>query len=207
MKQLRVLIACEESQAICTEFRRLGHIAFSCDLQPCSGGENDWHIQADCIPLLGMDWDLIIAHPPCTYLSQSGQCWCNVGKYGASAMKRMELRDEAAHFFMLFTSLSCKHVAIENPRGYMSGYYREPDQIIHPWMFGDKFSKATCLWLKGLPPLVPEQTERPSNLDRDWWHRTRYLRADERRRQRSKTFPGIARAIAEQWSEYILTNK
>lgn len=201
---LRILIACEESQTICNEFRKLGHIAFSCDLQPCSGGHTEWHIQADCIPLLGMDWDLIIAHPPCTYLSNAGKRYLNVDEYGEYAARRLEQREEAAAFFMLFTNLRCKHVAIENPRGYMSEYYRKEDQVIHPWQFGDPVSKATCLWLEGLPPLKPYVEHKPDNLDKDFWYRTRYLPADERRRQRSKTFPGIAHAIATQWSEYII---
>lgn len=231
MKDLKILIACEESQAICSEFRRLGYEAYSCDIQQPSGGHPEWHVQCnvfiivrgDCIfsTLDGKQhyikqWDLVVAHPPCTYLAQSGQRWCNIALYGNKARRRIESMGEAIRFFMAFTDIPCEHVAIENPVGIMSDTYRKPDQTIHPWMFGNPISKATCLWLKGLPALVPytlvkPEIEKVEYVDRHgrtkridkFFYNTRYLPAEERRRTRSKTFPGIANAIAEQWSAYL----
>ena len=154
---MNVLIACEESQKVCMEFRKLGHRAFSCDIVECSGGHPEWHIQGDCLPLLNgcckfksadgkvhsieRKWDLIIAHPPCTYLTVTGNRWFNVEKYGEKAIKRIADREEAAKFFMTFVNADCDKIAIENPIGFMNTYYRKPDQIIQPWMFGDPFEK------------------------------------------------------------------
>ena len=146
--KLRVLLACEESQAVCKEFRALGHQAWSCDLEPCSGGHPEWHVQADVLRILNWrKWDLIIAFPPCTHLAVSGA--------RHFAEKRKDGRQqEAIDFFMRFTELGCPW-AIENPIGIMSSFYRKPDQIIQPWWFGHGETKATCLWLNGLPKLVP----------------------------------------------------
>ena len=145
---MKILVACEESQAVTIELRRLGHEAYSCDIEPCSGGHPEWHLQQDVIPLLDEPWDMIIAFPPCTDLCVSGARWF--------AEKRANGRQEASvAFFMRFADCTCPRVAIENPVGIMSSRYRKPDQIIQPWQFGHGESKATCLWLKGLPELVP----------------------------------------------------
>ena len=152
---MRILVACEESQAVTKELRRLGHEAYSCDIQPCSGGHPEWHLQVDALELLKLKWDMIIAHPPCTYLTVTGNRWFNVEKYGEKALQRYKDRDEAVAFFMEFANADCPRIAIENPIGHMSTAYRKPDQTVHPYMFGDPERKATCLWLKGLKPLVP----------------------------------------------------
>ena len=142
---MRILVACEESQAVTKELRRLGHEAYSCDLLPCGGGYPLWHIQVDALELLKMRWDMVLAFPPCTHLAVSG------ARYFAE--KRKDGRQQAAiDFFMRFANCDCPRVAIENPVGIMSTHYRKPDQIIQPWQFGHGETKATCLWLKGLPP-------------------------------------------------------
>lgn len=158
---MRVLVACEESQTVCKAFRVLGHEAYSCDIQECSGGHPEWHFKQDVLPLLKEQWDLIIAHPPCTYLTVTGNRWFNVERYGDAAIKRAADREEAARFFMEFTKTNCKHVAIENPIGVMSTRYRKPDQTIQPYWFGDPQRKGTCLWLIGLPPLKPTNVVEP----------------------------------------------
>ncbi len=208
---LKVLIACEESQAVCKAFRALGHEAYSCDIQECSGGHPEWHLQQDVVPLLSEQWDLIIAHPPCTYLTVTGNRWFNVEKYGEKAIQRAKYREEAIDFFMSFANADCDHIAIENPVGVISTVYRRPDQIIHPYMFGDAAEKKTCLWLKGLPKLVETDAVRPPERLRftsgksmpTWYADAWHLPKEERSRIRSKTFPGIAKAMAEQWSAYI----
>ena len=186
---MKVLVACEESQAVTIELRRLGHEAYSCDIQPCSGGHPEWHLQVDALELLKMKWDMIIAHPPCTHLCSSGARWFTEGK------KPWSLQDEAAEFFMRFANADCPRVAIENPIGVMSTKYRKPNQIIQPWQFGHGETKATCLWLKGLPNLVPTEIVegREQRIHR-------MPPGPERAKLRSKTFPGIARAMAEQWA-------
>lgn len=218
-----VLVACEESQAVTKEFRRLGHDAFSCDIVDCSGGHPEWHIKQDVLPLLNgrcsfytMDgelhsidssWDLIIAHPPCTFLTVTGNRWFNVEKYGEKAEARLLHRDEAIDFFMKFVNAECDKIAIENPIGFMSTIYRLPDQIIHPFYFRDPARKATCLWLKGLPKLVPTCIVDPiiikykngKGTDSPWHMETMNLPQKERARLRSVTFPGIAKAMADQW--------
>lgn len=183
---MRVLIACEESQAVCKEFRALGHEAYSCDIQECSGGHPEWHIQDDVLKVLG-GWDLVIAFPPCTDLAVSGARWFKE--------KREDGRQQQAiNFFMQFTYLQCKW-AIENPIGIMSRLYRKPDQIIQPWQFGHGETKATCLWLNGLPKLVP--TDIVEGREQRIW---KLPPGPERAKLRSKTFPGIAKAMATQWS-------
>lgn len=225
---MRVMVACEESQAVCKAFRARGHEAYSCDIIECSGGHPEWHIQQDVIPLLngrcrfqtvdGLEheicgrWDLIIAHPPCTYLTLSGNGWYNIDKYGEKAVQRIKARAEAMLFFNWFVVCDCDHIAIENPIGIMNTAYRKPNQIIHPWQFGDSVNKSTCLWLRGLPNLVPETNEKPEieyheSIGRDgrirrqekWYYETRCLPHKDRARAASKTFPGIARAMAERW--------
>ena len=220
---MNVLVACEESQAVCKEFRILGHEAYSCDLLPCSGGHPEWHIQDSVQTLLNgkcsfktMDgkehnidgkWDMILAFPPCTYLTVTGNRWFDVVKYGYTAQSRWNDRCIAISFFLQIAYADCERVAIENPIGCMSTYFRKPNQIIHPYMFGDPARKATCLWLKGLKPLEPTNIVKPvivkykngKGTDNPWHIDTIGLPPDERAKQRSKTFPGIAKAMAEQW--------
>ena len=205
---MKILVACEESQAVTKELRRLGHEAYSCDIIECSGGHPEWHLQQDVIPLLKEKWDMIIAHPPCTYLTVTGNRWFNVERYGEKAIQRHKDREAAAEFFMAFANANCDKIAIENPIGAMSTLWRKPDQIVHPYMFGDPERKATCFWLKGLQPLVPTDVVEPrvikykngKGTDSPWHVETMKLPPAERSRARSKTFPGIARAMAEQWA-------
>ncbi len=202
-----ILVACEESQAVTIELRRLGHVAFSCDIEPCSGGHPEWHIQDDVSPFLNGDcefntgdgvkhciigkWDMILAFPPCTHLASSG------ARYFEE--KRRDGRQQAAiAFFMQFVNSDCQRIAIENPVGVMSTYYRKPDQIIQPWYFGSGETKKTCLWLKGLPMLMPTAI-----VDGREQRARRMPPSKDRARLRSKTFPGVARAMAEQWAGSI----
>lgn len=204
---MKVLVACEESQAVCQEFRKLHHEAYSCDILPCSGGHPEWHLQQDVLPLLKENWDMIIAFPPCTYLTVTGNRWFNIDRYGEKAIQRHKERKVAIDFFMAFANADCEKIAIENPVGIMSSEWRKPNQIISPWQFGDAFEKKTCLWLKGLPELKPTNiVEIPPRKRFDsgksmpsWYADAWYLPKDERAKLRSKTFPGIARAMAEQW--------
>lgn len=185
---LRVLVACEESQAVTSELRRLGHEAYSCDIIPCSGGHPEWHLQVDALQLLKLQWDMILAFPPCTHLAVSG------AKYFKE--KRLDGRQQAAiWFFMRFVDADCPRIAIENPIGIMSTCYRKPDQIIQPWQFGHGETKRTCLWLKGLPPLEPTQVV-SGRQQRVW----RMPPGPDRAKLRSKTYPGVAKAMAEQWA-------
>ena len=222
---MNVLIACEESQAVCKAFRERGHRAFSCDIQECSGGHPEWHIQGDVLPLINGNctfqtadththtqqgqWDLLIAHPPCTHLAVSGARWFTEGR------KDWRLQDEGAEFFMKFINAKCEHIAVENPICVMSTRYRKPDQIIQPWMFGHKVSKSTCLWLKNLPKLKPTNIVEPEIIHSNgkaggFSGNSLYATDDEGRilrwndprtaKARSKTFEGIANAMAEQWA-------
>lgn len=208
---MNILIACEESQRVCTAFRKKGHNAYSCDILPCSGGHPEWHIQGDVLPLLNREddgnngwhyiyfrtmdgklhsveeWDMIIAFPPCTHLAVSG------ARYFAE--KRADGRQQAAiDFFMQFAEADCTRIAIENPVGIMSTQWRKPEQIIQPWQFGHGETKATCLWLKGLPALAPTQIVE-GREQRVW----KMPPGPERAKERSKTFQGVADAMAEQW--------
>lgn len=203
---MRVLVACEESQRVCIAFRERGHEAYSCDLLECSGGHPEWHIQDDVLKHLDEDWDLIIAHPPCTYLTVAANKYYNVDKYGEKAIKRQSDREQAINFFKKFTDLKCKKVAIENPVGVMSTEYQKPTQIIQPYQFGHTERKATCLWLKGLEPLKPTDIVEPDIIkhksgrtDSRLHYETLKLPPKDRAKQRSKTFEGIAKAMAEQW--------
>jgi hypothetical protein len=208
---MKILVACEESQAVTIEFRKLGHEAYSCDIEPCSGGHPEWHLQQDVVPLLKEKWDMIIAFPPCTYLTVTGNRWFNIERYGEKAVQRYKDRDFAISFFMLFANADCEKIAIENPVGIMSTEWRKPDQIINPWQFGDPFEKKTCLWLKGLPELIPTNiVEIPprkqfgSGKSMPAWYADAFsLPKEERAKLRSKTFPGIAKAMAEQWGGQI----
>ena len=200
-----VLVACEESRVVCTAFRMMGHNAYSCDLQHCSGGHPYWHIMGDALSviegfctfttedgithyeMLWCDWDLIIAHPPCTDLASSGARWFKE--------KQADGRQERSiNFFLEFTQIECPRVAIENPIGIMSTVYRKPDQIIQPWQFGHGETKATCLWLKGLPELTP--TEIVEGREQKIW---RMAPGPERAKLRSRTYTGIGEAMAKQW--------
>ncbi len=184
----KVLVACEESQAVTIEMRKLNIDAFSCDIKPCSGGHPEWHIQGDVTQLLQQKWDMIIAFPPCTHLASSGARWFE--------QKRKDGRQQQGiDFFMRFTRCSCEKIAIENPIGIMSTIWRKPDQIIQPWQFGHGEQKATCLWLKGLPLLKP--TKIVNGREQRIW---RMPQSRERSKERSKTYMGIARAMAEQWA-------
>lgn len=205
---MKVLIACEESQTVCKAFRERGHEAYSCDIQEPSGGHPEWHIQGDAIKAIGDgQWDLIIAHPPCTYLTVTGNRWYNVERYGNKAIQRYKDRDDAIVFFLAIANADCERIAIENPVGIMSTIWRKPDQIIEPWQFGDSYEKRTCLWLKGLPLLEPTRiVKKPvrkmyaSGKSMPAWYADAWkLPPDERAKVRSKTFPGIAAAMAEQW--------
>ena len=188
----KVLIACEESQAVAKEMRVLGIEAFSCDLEPCSGGYPEWHIQGDVTPLLEQQWDMVIAFPPCTDLSVSGARWFKEKQADGRQQKSIE-------FFLQFTRLSCKW-AIENPIGVMSTTFRKPDQIIQPWQFGHGETKATCLWLNGLPKLIP--TDVVEGREQRIW---KMPPSPDRGKQRSKTFTGIAKAMASQWGTLLLS--
>lgn len=205
---MRVLVACEESQRVCIAFRAKGHEAYSCDIEPCSGGHPEWHIQDDVLNHLKKDWDLIIAHPPCTYLTVAANKYYNVEKYGEKAIIRQYEREKAIDFFLNFAhyNLACTKVAIENPIGIMSSIYGKPTQIIQPYQFGHRERKATCLWLKGLPPLKPTNIVEPDIIkhpsgktDSRLHYETFKLPPKERSKMRSKTFEGIAKAMAEQW--------
>ena len=213
---MKILIACEESQRVCIEMRKRGHEAYSCDIDDCSGGHPEWHIKADALELLKMRWDMIIAHPPCTYLTVTGNRWFNIEKYGDKAKQRYKDREDAVDFFMAFINADCPRIAVENPIGYMSTCYRKPDQIIQPYMFGDHARKATCLWLKGLPLLKPTNVVEPGEIMRGGYSvgaSAQYARDENGKilpwndprtaKARSKTFPGIARAFAEQWAGCI----
>ena len=204
---MKVLVACEESQAVCKAFREKGHEAYSCDIVPCSGGHPEWHLQQDVLPILKEKWDMIISFPPCTYLTVTGNRWFNIDRYGEKAIQRHKDRKYAIDFFMTFANADCEKIAIENPVGIMSSEWRKPNQIINPWQFGDAFEKKTCLWLKGLPELKPTNiVEIPPRKKFDsgksmpsWYAEAWHLPKEERAKLRSKTFPGIAKAMAEQW--------
>ena len=195
----KVLIACEESQAVIKEMRAFGVEAYSCDIEPCSGGHPEWHIQGDVTPLLEQEWDMIIAFPPCTHLAVSGAAWFE--------QKRKDGRQQQGiDFFMLFANAKCDKVAIENPIGIMSSVWRKPCQIVQPWMFGHPESKATCFWLKNLPNLQPTDNVKElfDTLPKNKQQRLHYLPpSKERAALRSKTFIGIAKAMANQWGMLV----
>ena len=223
------------------ELRNLGHEAYSCDIIECSGGHPEWHIMGDALKIINPSkdvyvnggiafktmngdyrafpggWDMIIAFPPCTYLTVTGNRWFNVERYGKQAIQRHKDREAAIKFFMAFANADCPRIAIENPIGVMSTHFRKPDQVVQPWQFAltdeEKTEKSTCLWLKGLEPLVPRTTEKPELAYHEWttpsgkvkrqtlwYYNTRCLPHSQRATAASKTFPGIAKAMAEQWA-------
>ena len=198
----KVLVACEESQAVCKAFRALGHEAYSCDIQPCSGGHPEWHLQCDALELLKLKWDMIIAHPPCTYLTKGGANNLFNKDHSVKDPEREEKGWAAKEFFLAFWHADCPRIAVENP--VPMKYFGLPpySQIIEPCMFGDPWRKRTRLWLKGLPLLfatdivVPRGSwvgSKSRNVSNYEWAGKRSAK------DRSKTFPGIARAMAEQW--------
>lgn len=215
---MKILVACEESQAVTKELRKLGHEAYSCDIQECSGGKEQWHICGDVLPLLNgncefttMDgekhkivgkWDMLIAFPPCTDLAVSG------ARHFARKIAD-GTQQRSIDFFMRFANADCEKIAIENPVGIMSTKWKKPTQIIQPYMFGDPYKKTTCLWLKGLDNLketnvvevcdfrVYECKNGKKAIFSDWINKG----GKDRQKNRSKTFPGIAKAMAEQWTK------
>lgn len=218
---MKVLIACEESQAVCIEFRKLGIEAFSCDIQECSGGHPEWHFQQDIFEVINMGWDCMIAFPPCTHLAVSGAAWFE--------QKRKDGRQqEGIDFFLKIANADIKHIAVENPVGIMSNLYRKPDQVIQPYYFGDEAQKTTCLWLKNLPKLLhlkepnlfeSEVTHVGKGDFFEWtdgktgktkkqpqWYADAFMNKKSKEdvgRERSKTFPGIASAMGKQWGKYL----
>lgn len=218
---MKVLVACEESQAVTKELRLLNHEAYSCDLLPCSGGHPEWHIQGDVLDILDEGWDMMIAHPPCTYLAVSGARWfyhpddkmlpVEHRRAHPRFPNRRKDQLEALEFFMRLANANIEKIAIENPIGVVSSYWRKPDQIVQPYMFGDEATKTTCLWLKNLPKLVStdvvgrgERIRFASGRSQPKWYSDALVNAkssEERRNLRSKTFQGMARAMALQWAE------
>lgn len=209
---MKVLVACEESQTVCKAFRALGHEAYSCDIQDCSGGHPEWHLRQDVLPLLNEHWDLIIAHPPCTYMSKAGARWM-YPTAGNISPERFRLSQEAKAFFMEFYNCDCEHIAIENPVPLKVVGLPKPTQSIQPYEFGEPYSKKTLLWLKGLPMLKPTNILRthtpwmPSNTGGFSRGQGGSHGIAHDPRTASKTFQGIADAMAQQWSEYLLQPK
>lgn len=202
---MRILVACEESQAVTIEMRRLGHEAYSCDIIDCSGGHPEWHIKGDALELLKMKWDMIIAHPPCTYLTNAGAR--HLWKGHQLNQERYEKGLEAKAFFMAFLNADCPRIAVENPTPSRVFELPEYTQSIQPYQFGHPYTKRTNLWLKGLPPLEPTEVVEPiatwcPSGSYSGKHGDRHLGmfTRDRARNRSKTFPGIAKAMAEQWA-------
>jgi hypothetical protein len=233
---MKILVACEESQAITKELRALGHDAYSCDLLPCSGGHPEWHFNYDVFKVIeenggtlqngslvndSLDWELMIAHPPCTFLAVSGARWyyhpddsgmpTSERRPHPRFPNRAQDREEAVEFFIKLCEAPIEKIAVENPVGIISTRYRKPNQTVHPWMFGDEASKATCLWLKNLPLIVPtevvgkgERVVLSSGKSLPKWYSdalTNSKTAAERRTLRSKTFKGMAQAMALQWTK------
>ena len=193
---MKVLVACEESQRVCIELRKLGHEAYSCDLEPCSGGHPEWHLQQDVTPLLKEKWDMIIAFPPCTYLSNAGAR--HLYPKGVLNESRLEKGLAAKEFFMMFYNADCPRSAIENPTSSKIYGLPQYDQVIQPYQFGHPFSKRTCLWLKGLPLLVPTdivEVSQSTKVPAKWFNKG----GKDRQKNRAKTFPGVAKAMANQW--------
>lgn len=193
---MKVLVACEESQAVANEFRKLGHEAYSCDILPCSGGHPEYHLQVDAVELLKMEWDMIIAFPPCTYLSNAGAR--HLFRGGQLNRDRYEKGLKAKEFFLKFLDADCPRIAVENPVSSRIFGMPKHTQEIQPWQFGHDTTKKTRLWLKGLRPLHPTCIVVPKSNCHEagtWFMRG----GKERQKNRGKTFSGIAKAMAEQW--------
>lgn len=238
MKKLNILVACEESQAVTKELRLLGHNAYSCDLLPCSGGHPEWHFNMDVFDVienkggvlqneefitLKSNWDIMIAHPPCTYLAVSGAQWyyhpedknlpIEIRRPHPKFPNRAQDREDAIKFFIALANAPIEKIVIENPVGVISSRFRKPDQVVQPFMFGDEARKTTCLWLKNLPKLEPtnmvgegERIYFKSGKSQPKWYSDALVKSksnEERRTMRSKTFLGMARAMAEQWTRNI----
>jgi len=208
---MRVLVACEFSQVVTAAFTGRGHYAMSCDLLPA---ENNYpHYQGDILDIIVNtwdEWDMLIAHPPCTYLTVTGNKWFKP-EFKERFPNRQQQREDAIEFFMLLVETPIPRIAVENPIGVMSTVYRKPDQIIQPYHFGDTERKSTCLWLKGLPKLVATNIVEPEIIqyktrkgsDAAWHVSTMHLPPLERMKARSRTFHGIAEAMAEQWGNEV----
>jgi len=208
--KLKILVACEESQAVTKHLRALGHEAFSCDILPCSGGHPEWHYQQDVFEVIEKGWDMMIAFPPCTHLASSG-----------ARHFKQKIADgrqqQGIDFFMKLANADIDRIAIENPIGVMSTKYRKPDQIIQPYQFGDKAQKSTCLWLKNLPKLestdIVDKGEFFEFISKKgvkkrmpmWYYKALQDAKTPQQRStlRSKTFDGIARAMATQWTSDV----
>ena len=201
---MKILVACEESQAVTIELRRLGHEAYSCDIEPCSGGYLEWHLQQDVIPLLKEKWDMIIAFPPCTYLSNAGACRL-YPKQGQLDSARYMKGLKAKEFFLSILNADCPKIAIENPVSSTVFNMPKHTQEIQPWMFGHPYTKKTRLWLIGLPDLIPTNIVQsvspyvPAHTSKKDKSRYGVAKRGEDAKNRAKTFPGIAKAMAEQW--------
>lgn len=210
---MKILIACEESQTICKSFRKLGFEAYSNDIMDCSGGHPEWHLKMDAFEAVNSNkWDLMIAHPPCTYLTITGNKWFKP-EFKDRFPERHQQREDAIKFFLDLYDSDIPYIAIENPVGVMSSRWRKPDQYIQPYEYGDPHSKKTGLWLKGLPKLIPTKIVEPQfhiykdgRRDPIWHMETLKLSPDERSKARSKTFQGIADAIANQWGNFLKNN-
>ena len=206
---MKILVACEESQTVCKAFREKGHEAYSCDILPCSGGHPEWHLQGDVLFYMHLKWDMMIAFPPCTYLTTSAN------RHFVNNPNRWKQRLDAILFVYQLMNVDIPLIALENPKGVISSYIRKPDQYIHPYQFGDPEIKMTGLWLKGLPKLVPDRIIEPEYV----LYRSKKTKSGfskygkitgsnpstnnpDNAKLRSKTYPGIARAMAEQWSNH-----
>lgn len=210
---LKILVGCEESQAVCKAFRKRGHEAFSCDIQPCSGGHPEWHIQDDLLKVVNYGWDMMIAHPPCTYLSYAGtRHWNNPG--------RLRKRLDALEFFAALWEAPIGKICLENPKGCASPTIAKYSQEIQPYHFGDSDLKTTWLWLKNLPPLVWHEKDnlfakrtsvgKPEPIyvnknGKNIYFSDAFSPSPDRAKLRSKTFPGTAEAMAEQWGAISTT--
>ena len=200
IEDIKILIGCEESQEICIAFRELGFEAYSCDIIECSGGHPEWHLKMDVFQAIDLIKPTLgIFHPPCTYLTISNNKAMTQGCSKYTKEEAVILRKEAVEFFMTFTKLDIKYTVIENPIGIMSSIYKKPEQIIQPWQFGHGETKATCLWIKNLPKLIP--TNIVEEREQKIWKMPPSI---ERSKLRSKTYTGIAKAMAEQWGKYLL---
>jgi len=214
---MKILIGCEESQEVCKAFRAKGFEAYSCDLQECSGGNPEWHLQMDVFEAISLKkWDAAIFFPDCTYLTVTANKWYKDQPARKSGVlvgaERMAAREKAVQFFMSLYNCNVPIIAIENPIGVMSTRFRRPDQIIQPYNFGHDISKQTCLWLKGLPLLNNTEYFEPritTEGKKRWGNQTDKDGSDitpnipERAKLRSKTRKGIATAMAQQWGDYI----
>lgn len=208
INKVKILIACEESQVVCKEFRKEGFLAYSCDLQTCSGGYPEWHIKDNVLNVLNDGWDMMIGHPPCTYLANSGVCWL-WNKDGSRNEDRWNKLNEGAEFFIKLLNAPIRFIAIENPIPHkyaVEKIGRKYDQCVQPYLFGHTESKATCLWLKGLPKLKPTNNVKElwKKLPKNQAQRLHYLPpGKDRAKIRSKTFHGIAQGMSTQWKYYI----